>query len=145
MFVVLATVVAAWLIRLVWPLLSLDFREAYAAWDTGTLVIEYLETHDGRWPQSWDDLLTVLEGERGRQVMLYGASAGDVEYARSLRRRVAIDWTADPADLSRARLREGAPPFRAVTRPDGSDFETVWEGAEPNELIWRYLRGEHEE
>jgi len=28
------------------------FQESTAAWDTGTLVVEYLKTHDIQWPTS---------------------------------------------------------------------------------------------
>jgi hypothetical protein len=30
--------------------------DAYAKWDAATLLIEYMETHDGRWPSGWHDL-----------------------------------------------------------------------------------------
>ena len=59
--------------------------EAYAAWDTGTLLIEYMKQHDDQWPGSWDDLVTVLDSNEGRRIPLRGAQAGDVAYARSLR------------------------------------------------------------
>ena len=35
--------------------------DAYAAWDTGILIIEYLETHDDQWPRSWYNLLSAKE------------------------------------------------------------------------------------
>src|SRR5258706_3383429 len=65
--------------------------QAYAAWDTGTLLVEYMKQHEDRWPTSWDDLLTVLHTDTGQQIPLRGAQAGDVSYARSLREKVAID------------------------------------------------------
>lgn len=100
--------------------------EAYAAWATGTPLVEYLNTHDNHWPTSWDDLLTTLETPRGREIPLYGASAGDMEYARSLRDKVAVDWTFDPTHMA-----DAAP----VTRPDGSAFPVLWQGADPNEMV----------
>jgi len=105
--------------------------EAYAAWDTGTLLVEYLKTHEDHWPSSWDDLLTVLGSQAGQKIMLRGARAGDVPYARSLRDKVAVDWTFNVAGP------EGEPP---VTRLDGSAFIIVWEGAEPNEMVRSYLK-----
>ncbi len=105
--------------------------EAYAAWDTGTLLIEYMESHDNRWPTSWDDLLSVLEGPRGEQIILRGARAGDMQYARSLSRMVAVDWTFDPADIGTR---------SPVTRPDGSRFPVVWHGCDPNAMIREYLQ-----
>jgi hypothetical protein len=104
--------------------------EAYAAWDTGTLLVEYMQRHNDRWPSSWDDLLTVMDEKSRDQIMLRGSRAGDVEYAQSLRKMVSVDWTFDPG-----REQERLP----VTRPDGSAFRTVWEGAEPNEMVHVYL------
>jgi hypothetical protein len=103
--------------------------EAYAAWDTGTLLVEYMKTHEDRWPASWEDLLTVLDSDAGRQIPLRGAQAGDLQYARSLRDKVAVDWGFDPVRLGDK---------RPVTRPNGSAFPFVWE--EPNEMVQNYLR-----
>lgn len=100
--------------------------EAYAAWDTGTLLVEYLNAHDNHWPTSWDDLLTTLDTPRGREITLHGASAGDMEYTRSLRDKVAVDWNFDPSQVA-----DAAP----VTRPDGSAFPVLWQGADPNEMV----------
>jgi hypothetical protein len=105
--------------------------EAYAAWDTGTLLVEYLKTHGDRWPSSWNDLLTVLDSEAGERIPLRGAQAGDHEYARSLRDKVAVDWTFDASQAG------GKAP---ITRPDGKPFPIVWSGAEPNEMVRHYLR-----
>jgi hypothetical protein len=106
--------------------------EAYAAWDTGTLLVEYMKAHDNRWPASWDDLLTVLDSDAGRQIPLMGAAAGDVKYARSLRDHVSVDWSFDPHHADDRR--------NPVSRPDGTAFPVVWSHAEPNELIRDYLR-----
>lgn len=106
--------------------------EAYAAWDTGTLLVEYLQTHDNHWPSSWDDLLTVLDLPRGADIVLYGSSGGNAAYARSLRERIAVDWSFDPAQIADA---------NPVTRPDGSGFGVLWEGGDPNEMVREYLRG----
>ena len=104
--------------------------EAYAAWDTGTLLTEYMKQHDDQWPRSWDDLLTVLDSDEGRKIPLRGAQAGDVAYARSLREKVSVDWTFDPAN-------PGA--VNPVTPHGGKKFPVVWEGANPNEIIRSYL------
>ena len=104
--------------------------EAYAAWDTGTLVIEYMKSHHNRWPSSWEDLLSVMSSSSGEQIMLRGAGAGDTNYATSLRSKVAIDWKFDP------RCPVQACP---ITQVDGSRFPVVWRGAEPNEMVRIYL------
>lgn len=106
--------------------------EAYAAWDAGTLLVEYLKANDDRWPSSWDDLLTVLESPGGADIVLHGSRAGDVAYARSLREVVADDWSFDPLRIADA---------NPVTRPDGSAFGVLWEGGDPNEMVLEYLRG----
>jgi len=104
--------------------------EAYAAWDAGQLLVKYMQLHQDRWPTSWDDLLTVMNTESGSQMTLYGSRAGDTNYAFALRRKVAIDWKFDPL-----RGDHGSP----VTRPNGTKFPIVWEGAEPNEMVHRHL------
>jgi len=106
--------------------------EAYAAWDTGTLIVEYLKANDDRWPTSWDDLLTVLDSPGGADIPLYGSQAGDRVYARSLREKVAVDWSYDPAMIADA---------TPVTRPDGHGFPVLWDGGDPNEMIREYLSG----
>ncbi len=113
-----------------------EIPNAYAAWDAGTLLIEYLETHDNNWPKSWDELLTamdalephgrVLRGRNGKGGFIYG----------DLKDAVAIDWNADVEaiaswDWDEARLR-------VVTRSDGRDFYFVWEN--PNTMVWTHLR-----
>jgi hypothetical protein len=102
--------------------------EAYAAWDTGTLLVEYMKGHDNRWPTSWDDLLTVLDSQSGRHVLLRGSQAGDLAYARGLRNLVSVDWSFDP---------EHPDDRRPVTRRDGGSFPVVW--ADPNEMVREQL------
>lgn len=99
-------------------------REAYAAWDTGTLLESYVQTHDHRWPTSWDDLLTVMDAPGGDRLMLRGASAGDRAYANRLREHVAVNWRFDPA-------RPGQP--GPVSRLDGSAFPVLW--IDPNDMV----------
>lgn len=96
--------------------------EAYAAWDAGTLLVAYMR-ETNRWPQSWDDLLSVAEPE----VSYRGCGPEDRDYGPRLRSLVRIDW-------SFARDDPGA---RPVTRPDGSEFPVVWE--DPNEMISDHL------
>jgi len=76
-----------------------SFREAYAAWDTGALLIAYMKTHDEEWPENWGGLLSTLETERGlgSGLTLRGGSPHDTNYHRYLRETIMIDWTFDPA------------------------------------------------
>ena len=105
--------------------------EAYAAWDTGSLLVVYMRTHEGHWPSDWDDLLTVLEGEQGQAITLYGSQAGDIPYANSLRNKVTVDWSFDPKSAPKDAM--------PVTRSNGRRFPIVWAGAEPNEMVRRYI------
>jgi len=105
--------------------------EAYAAWDTGQLLVKYMQVNQDRWPTSWDDLVTVMNTEAGSQMTLYGASAGDTNYVLSLRKKVAINWKFDPSYSDQA---------SAVTRPDGGKFPIVWRHGEPNEMVRAYLK-----
>ena len=105
--------------------------EAYAAWDTGTLLVEYMESHDGTWPSSWDDLWSVMSSNAETQITLMGFGANDTNYVSTLRKMVAVDWTFDPA-------RGGQRP--PVTRLDGTRFRKVWQGAEPNDMVRSYWK-----
>ena len=89
-----------------------------------------MKQHDDRWPASWDDLLTVLDSDDGRNIPLRGSRAGDVAYARSLRAMVAVDWRFNPASPG-----AGNP----VTPPGGGTFPVTWAGAEPNDMVRSYL------
>lgn len=119
--------------------------DAYAAWDAGTLMIAYLESHDDQWPRSWDELLATVETLEKTGKTLRGADGEGGFVYGDLRSRVAIDWSVEPTTIANARRREGELPIHVVTRADGRDFPVVWEGAEPNEMIWRYLRERHAE
>jgi hypothetical protein len=108
-----------------------QLREAYAAWDTGTLLVEYLKAHDNQWPKSWDDLLTVMDGKTPSDFRLRGRGDGmDKEYAVSLREKVLVDWNFNPKTRR---------PDRPVTRLDGKPFPVTWQDAEPNKMIHDHL------
>jgi len=104
--------------------------EAYAAWDTGTLLVEYMASHDGRWPSSWDDVRATLHSDSEHQIKLRGAGTNDTDYVLSLAKRVAVDWTFDPS---------GSGNQIPVTRLDGTKFPLLWQGADPNEMVRTYL------
>jgi hypothetical protein len=87
-----------------------------------------MKAYDNHWPSSWGDLLAVLDSTEGRTILLRGAQAGDLEYARSLQNQIAIDWTFDPRNPDEK---------HPVTRLDGRPFPVVWQ--DPNEMIRQYL------
>jgi len=111
--------------------------EAYAAWDSASLLVEYMETHDGAWPTSWDELFSAARTLPREDRALRGHSTNNLD---KIAQFVRIDWHANPQELAQARLEADSIPFRVVTRADGSDFPTLWSGAEPNTLIWEYLK-----
>ena len=108
-----------------------NIPEAYAAWDTGQLLVKYMQVNQNRWPTSWEDLVTVMNMEAGSQMTLYGANAGYTNYVLTLHNKVAINWKFDPS-----RSDQVAP----VTRPSGGSFPIVWEHGEPNEMVRAYLK-----
>ena len=108
--------------------------EAYAAWDSAILVVEYMDTHDGAWPRSWDELLNATNTLPRGDTRIHGTPTDQFS------KLVRIDWRADPSKLAEAIPETGNLPFRVITRADGSDFPTLWSGAEPNTLVWEYLK-----
>ena len=97
--------------------------EAYAAWDAGTLLVEYMNSNENKWPSSWDDLLRILETDAGKAIPLRGRNPDELNYAGFLKQYVAINWTFNPTSGAVS---------NPVTRVDGKQFPVVWEGAEPN-------------
>jgi hypothetical protein len=110
--------------------------EAYAAWDSATLVIEYMDTHAGAWPRSWDEVFSAARTLPNDSRGLHGHSTNDLS---DIARLVRIDWNANPREMAESRSPAGGIPFRVITRANGSDFPTLWSGAEPNTLVWEYL------
>ena len=108
--------------------------EGYAAWTTGSLMVEYLQTHTNSWPRSWNDLRAATNslGEKGKPVYM------PLDHLPEL---VAIDWKVDPAGLIQALHTNADMKIRAVTRRDGSRLRAFWGGnAEPNAMIQEQLK-----
>lgn len=101
--------------------------ESYAAWTTGNLIVDYLNTHSNQWPRSWEDLDQATNCQRYVPI-------------EKLREQVKIDWDADFGQLLQLASNHPTTPLRVVTRPDGSRLHAVW-GAdtEPNRKIMGYL------
>ncbi len=101
--------------------------ESYAAWTSGNLIVDYLNTHSNEWPRSWEDLDQVTNCLRYVPI-------------EKLRQQVKIDWDADFDQLLQLAGNHPATTLRVVTRPDGSRLHAVW-GAdtEPNRKIMGYL------
>jgi hypothetical protein len=102
-------------------------RFIYVRWPESAGRKKSLSGND-HWPKSWDDLLTVLESDEGRRIPLRGAEAGDLRYARSLRQKVLVDWSFNPATPSAV---------IPVTTHAGEKFPVTW--SDPNEMVRLYL------
>lgn len=101
--------------------------ESYAAWTTGNLIVDYLNTHSNQWPRSWEDLDRATNCQRYVPI-------------EKLREQVKIDWDADFGQLLHLASNHSATALRVVTRPDGSRLHAIWgESTEPNRKIMGYL------
>lgn len=106
------------------------FREAYAlCWVSG-MVVDYMEGNDGRWPREWDDLKGPYE--------LAVAQVGRTWTFDDLRSRVDVDFSADPKELAKARVKNGSVPFRVISLRSG--YYHYIEGSDPNVRIWEHLQ-----
>jgi len=119
-YLVYATVV-------VHDLISKKIPESYAAWTSGNLIVDYLNTHSNEWPHSWEDL------DQATNCLRYTP-------IETLRTKVKIDWNVNfDALLQLARTNPAATP-RLVTRLDGSKLDAKWgRDTEPNSKIKDYL------
>ncbi|MEM1213393.1 MAG: hypothetical protein AAGI68_13985 [Planctomycetota bacterium] len=99
---------------------------AYAMWAAGDVLAEYLRQYDDQWPESWEDLRPVYQNVRPSS----DPSAG----FEDLKSRVAVRWDVDVEAIRQ--LPE--PPRDLVVLQDGGSEH--WSGAEPNEMIYRYLQ-----
>ena len=48
-----------------WMCVTYGIDDGYAQWGAAEMVIDYLETHDGAWPRSWDDLQSQFDASQG--------------------------------------------------------------------------------
>ncbi len=130
LFVVVAVfAVLCWVAYFARQVLDTPF-EAYATWDGANLIIAHLEEHEGRWPSGWHELERIWQKRNGRT-----RGGQSIE---ELGRRLAIDFKIDVASFASApaTVSDGLP--RPIRLRSGR--ETHWAGAEPNELVHRYLK-----
>jgi hypothetical protein len=134
---VLAVVYSAWHL---YHTIHVIIPNSYAAWTTGELIVEYLETHNDKWPKGWDDLREAKASKEARGEPIYWNFD-------ELPKMVRIDWQADVKQLANALARGRDAPFRVVTKLDGSDVDACWgKDIEPNRRICEYFktkRAEH--
>lgn len=123
-------------------------RNAYAVWWTADLVIEHMEKNGGSWPRSWDELRatsdhaykgTVSTNRDGTMI----AEFRPRESIDELKRRVEINWSADPKELVKAEFKGTALPFRVIWLRNGRS--THYAGKEPNDMVLQYLKWKEKE
>jgi len=100
-------------------------QESYAAWDTGTLLVRYMEKHDGKWPNGWSDLEQLHHDEPYLRLRW---NAHEPDYFDRMRKMIAIDWAFDPITRT---------PELPVTSVDGSPLVCLW--SDPNAMVDYYL------
>ncbi len=108
--------------------------ESYAAWTTGDLLVEYLQTHSNQWPRSWEDLRAANNSRRAKGLSVHTP-------IDQLPKHVKIDWSVDFSALT-ASTRSGTNlPLRMVTNKEGGRLMAAW-GAdtEPNSKVIRYAQ-----
>jgi hypothetical protein len=98
-------------------------RDAYAGWTVAELTIDFMESHDGGWPNEWEDLRQSLAARTGNEEVTI----------EDLRQRVEVDWAANPKRLAKESL-----PVRVIWLRSGRS--AYWKGREPNQMIFEYLQ-----
>jgi hypothetical protein len=107
--------------------LTVTVPDAYAVWNTASLINDYMDAHNGAWPTRWEDLRQTYES----------SNQPDPVHMADLQARVEVDWHADPRKLAAAaEPTTDVPPFRVIWLRDGS--KAHWSGAEPNWLVWAH-------
>lgn len=99
--------------------------EAYAAWDTGTLLTRYMQKHDNNWPDDWSDLEQLHSDEPSLRLFW---NADQPDYFDRMRNMIQIDWTFDPSTRM---------PRTPVRSTDGSDLVCLL--SDPNGMVHYYL------
>jgi hypothetical protein len=128
---------AVWFGYAIHRVITVRKPNAYAMQSAGQLILDHMRLHSGRWPGSWAELQDTCDAT-GHHILATNAE-GEIE---ELKRRVVIDWAADPASMARL-ARQGGPVALSVIKLR-SGARDSFVGAEPNEMIWEYLRGNTE-
>jgi hypothetical protein len=94
------------------------------------MVIDYLKTHDGKWPRSWDDLRPQFSVNNGR--------VGGWRFSR-FQDRIGIDFNADPNVLRRKSAESPRATFRVIWAKQDSGVRV---GDDRNQMLCDYFRQE---
>jgi hypothetical protein len=108
--------------------------ESYAAWTTGNLMVEYLQTHTNQWPRGWEDLRSATNSLREKGMNVYTP-------LDRLPQFVKIDWQVDVSTLTHQAHSDSNGMVKVITRLDGSPLRALWgSDTEPNGKVMRYLQ-----
>ncbi len=110
-------------IPLGWLWLEDEVEDGYAVRSITARVISFMETHDGRWPKSWEELQTDF------------AAHGGVGSVMDLRNRVAVDFEADAEQLRQQSIETSRANYRVIYAHGflANDHEA-------NAVLYRYFR-----
>jgi hypothetical protein len=114
-------------------MVSVTIPHSYAAWETGNLLVEYMETHSNSWPRSWDQLrdATNRARDKGRSVYCTFEKLPGI---------VKIDWNFEPETLVNSDTNWEQRFRKVVTQLDGSTLDSAWgPDTEPNAKVRNYL------
>lgn len=106
---------------------------AYASWGCGELLVDFMESNDGRWPKDMTELEAFYESS--------GETYPGLGSFSNLQRNVEIDFDFDPTADSAAWI-ENPIPERVVQYRQGSEIYV--DGHEANSRILRYLTEKQE-
>ena len=104
-----------------------DIDDGYALWGAAEMVIDYMKTHDGNWPRSWDDLRPQFNVNNG--------CVGGWSFSR-FQERIAIDFNADPDQLYRKSVELPRAPFRVIWPKRDSGVRI---GDDANQMLCDYF------
>ncbi len=103
-------------------------NDAYALLGASEMLISYMESHQGAWPRTWDELLPQFKQNNGR------VAGWSFERFQS---RVAVDFDSDPEKLRQASLSSPVATFEVI-RP--KHLLAAQMGSGPNQVLCDYFR-----
>ena len=102
--------------------------DGYALWGAGEMVIDYMKTHNGEWPRSWEDLRPQFNINNGR--------VGGWSFSH-FQNRIAIDFNADIDQLYQKSIESPRRTFRVIWARHDSGVRV---GDDPNQILCDYFR-----
>jgi hypothetical protein len=104
-------------------------EDGYLELDVVNTVIAYMETHEGRWPKSWDSLEPQFRKEWG-----FGGEAD--ESMELCKRRFYVDFSVDSEALQTLSKNNERPTFKVIYAKFTSAKPPT---GDPNLILYRYF------